>query len=155
MHKILFAERTEIGMNWGRQWGEGGGLMGLESWTVSKGGERDWQLNLLHWRLQWNIVALVKAASQSCRQAGRELLSPQHLCLPEAFITNTRTKTKKYRSLPFPSLIFSSSTAWAFTAHQEGKKPPKKLKAGAGLTKVFGKQNRSTVALNRRPSHPF
>lgn len=31
MHKILFAERTEIGMNRGRRWGEGGGLMGLES----------------------------------------------------------------------------------------------------------------------------
>lgn len=31
MHKILFAERTELGMNWGRRCGEGGGLMGLES----------------------------------------------------------------------------------------------------------------------------
>lgn len=86
MHKILFAERMKIEMNWG------GGLMGLESWTISKGGELDWQLSLLHWRLQWNIVALAKAASQAGRHAGRGVAEPTAPLFTQALITNNETK---------------------------------------------------------------
>lgn len=85
---------------------------------------------------------------QAGRQAGRQGVAEPKAPLFTPLFTTNNAATRKENCILYAYMQLHIACARV----NIGKAARKALVC---LTKVFGKQNRSTVALNHRPSHPF